>query len=471
MVAIPLASQSDPERREVVNPERLVNLYPIASSNPNARAKYYLNRTPGFGVATRLSSDLCRGLYNADTEGLALYGSTLYRINSSLGPTSIGTISGTGDVRWSQNNAADRETAIVTGTTAYQYVAGGALTVISDNDLPANPIDTICFNGYTLMFFENGKVYYSAINDANNYDAASFFTVPGIGPLRCAMLVGDRFVVWRAESMYFYRHVPDDAEDPFQLLSGADSAFGCINTFANAKVSDYYCFVDQEGMPRIIGQGGKPTPIGNDGVVSDVKELLDKSEVRCWGYTSGDRAFLVVRSSEFSWEYDFKEQRWHERISYQRVTWQAKHHMRFANKDLVASDQAGGLFYLDETSYYEDDKPIVWEFTTPPTTNFPNGGTIRGLSFDIEVGTALGATAAAADQEPKITVFISRDGGKTFGTGRQLSLGTRGQWRKRLSLNRCGSFGREGFVIRASGSGATPNAIMNLDAQIEAAAA
>lgn len=464
MPMIPLASKSDPAKREVVTSERLVNLYAIA--NPKeARSPFYLNRTPGMTAWSRPSSELCRGLFDADDEGLGVYGSTLFAFNENGGPTSRGTITGTRDIRWSQNNASDRETVITTGTTAYQYTAG-AVSTIGGDLASIDIIDTICINGITICFTEDGKGYYSAVNDANNYNALNFFTVPGTGSFKAAMLLGNQFVVWRDAGMHVFRHVADDADEPFQLVQGADKPFGCLNTFANANVGGVICFIDQYGAPRLISAGYQPQPFGNEGVQGDIEQLVDKEDLRLWGYVTGDRGFLVIYSSEFTWVYDFKEQRWHNRQSYQRVTWQCKHYMRFANKDLVAPDQSGDLFYLDDESYSEDGQHIVWEFTCPLVTNFPNGGTISGLHFDIEVGTALGASAEDEDQEPMFTVFISRDAGKTYGIGRQLSLGRRGVWRKRLSLNRCGDFGREGFIVRASGSGKTPNAIMNLAGDI-----
>lgn len=420
---------------------------------------------------SRPSSDLCRGLFDADTEGLGVYGSTLFRFNDIGGPTSVsGSISGTRGIRFSQNNAANRETVLATGTTAYQYT-NGSLSTIAGDLAAINIIDTICINGITICFTIDGKGYYSAVNNANSYSSLNFFTVPGTGLFKAAMLLGNQFVCWRDEGMSVFRHVADDADEPFQLLQGADKPFGCLNTFANATVGGQVFFVDQYGAPRVISTGYQPQPIGNEGVLADILELEDKDDLRLWGYVSGDRGFVVFYSSEFCWVFDLKELRWHNRQSYQRVTWQAKHYMRFANKDLVAPDQSGDLFYLDDATFSEDGEHIVWEVTCPPVTNFPNGGTIHGLNFDIEVGTALGPDAAEEDQEPRFTAFISRDAGKTFGIGRQLSLGTRGKWRKRLSLNRCGDFGREGFIVHMTGSGKTPNAIMNLDGQITPKAA
>jgi hypothetical protein len=164
--------------------------------------------------------------------------------------------------------------------------------------------------------------------------------------------------------------------------------------------------------------------------------------------------------------YDFKEKRWHSRISYQRNTWQAKYYMRFAERDLISPDQSGGVFFLDDNAFTEDGGHIVWDVVCPPLTNFPGGGSVYTVDLDIEVGTALGASAALADQEPRITMSLSVDGGKTFKTGRVASLGGRGQWRKRVTWNRCGSFGREGATFRFSGSAGVPHEIINLSAKI-----
>lgn len=464
MVAIPLASKTDPAKREVVTQERLVNWY--ASRSPSgARSEFYLTRTPGLTAWSRNSSDICRGLFDADGYGLGAFGSTLFRFNTSGGATSVsGSISGTRDLRCSQNNASPRETAIVTGGTAYQY-NGTNLTAIS-GDLPPNPIDTICVNGITLMLFADRKVFYSPVNDADSYNALNFFTVPGTGELRAGMELGNQIVFWGQNDFYIFRHVADDADDPFQMVQGASKPFGCINTFANCDVGGLVCFVDQYGVPRVLGQGYLPESIGTEGVQADIDALSDKSVIRLWGYVSGDRGFLVLWTPEFCRVYDFKEKRWHSRISYQRNTWQAKYYMRFAERDLVSPDQSGGVFFLDDNAFTEDGGHIVWDVVCPPLTNFPGGGSIYTVDLDIEVGTALGASAALADQEPRITMSLSLDGGKTFKTGRVASLGGRGQWRKRVTWNRCGSFGREGVVFKFSGSAGVPHAIMNLSAEI-----
>lgn len=470
MVAIPLASKSDPAKREVVTQERLVNFY--ASRSPSgARSDFYLTRTPGMTAWSRNSSDISRGLFNAGAYGLGVFGSRLFSFNANGTAASVpGAVSGTRDVRWSQNNASDRETVIVTGGTPYQY-DGSALSAITGGPLPANPIDTICVDGITLMLFADRRVFWSDVNDADAYNALQFFTVPGVGPLRAGMALGNQIIFWGQDDFYIFRRVPDDADEPFQLIQGSSKPFGCVNTFANCNVGGLVCFVDQYGVPRVLGQGYLPESITNEGVQADIDGLTDKSVIRLWGYVAGDRGFLILWSPDFCWAYDFKEKRWHNRQSYQRNTWQAKYYMRFAEKDLVAPDQSGGVFFLDDKTLTEDAEHIVWSVTCPPVMNFPNGGVIHTLDLDIEVGTGLGASAASEDQQPGITLFISVDGGKTFRTGRVASLGSRGQWRKRVTWNRCGSFGREGFVLKFSGAAGVPHAVMNLAANISQRAA
>lgn len=470
MVAIPLASKSDPAKREVVTGERLINLYAIRAPE-TARAQFYLNRTPGLTSAVTHSPELSRGLHDTGEELLDVRGATLFRINESLAPLSVsGSISGTRDIRFSTNNATNRETVLATGSTAYQYT-NGALSTIGGDLSGLSIVDTICINGITICFTNDGKGYYSAVNDANSYNALNFFTVPGSGEFRGARVVGKQFVCWRESGSFFFRHEGNDADDPFRIVDGADKTFGCLNIFANFVLEGVVHYVDQYNVPRTIGQSYLPQPFGNDGVQTAIEALSDKSELRLWGYVSGDRGFLVIHSSMFCWVHDFKEQRWHERQSYQRTTWQAKHYARYTNSDLVAPDQSGDLFRLDDTLYREDGRHLLAETDTPPVTNFPNGGTINALHLDIEVGTALGALAPSEDQEPHISMQISTDGGKTYGISRALSLGTRGQWRKRVSWYRCGSFGREGFIVKFRISSAVGFAIMNLDADIEPKAA
>ena len=464
MVAIPLASKSDPAEREVVGIETLVNMRAVKAPSQSKSEQFYLTRTPGFGSWSACSPELCRGLYAAtSTLALGLYGSTLFKFNSSGGPTSIGSISGTSDVRWAINNA--NEVVIVTGTTAYQYdIDANSLSVVSDNDLPANPIDVGSIDGIILYAFADRRVFYTPVNDANSIDSLDFFTVPGTGQLKAVVVLGQMIFFFSDKEYCVYVRDGNDADEPFKLLKGAGKPFGCINTHANSTIAGSLYFVDQDGIARSIAEGGGlPQAISNSGVQVDIRLLEDKDEIRVWGYTSGGTGFVVVRSSEFAWVYDIREVRWHNRLSYQRTTWQPKFQMRFANLDIIAPDQSGEAFYLSEDLLTENGEHIVWEVTCPTVHQFPNGIVLHRLALDIEAGTAVGADGAEEDQEPAITMFKSIDGGKTWSTGRQASLGRRGEWNKPVTWNRLGMTGRHGVIFRFSGSAAVANALMNLD--------
>lgn len=464
MTAIPLASKSDPAEREVVGIESLINMRAVRAPSESKSESFYLTRTPGYGTWSNSSSEICRGLYAATSSlALGIYGSTLFKFNLSGGPTSIGSISGTSDVRWAINNA--NEVVIATGSTPYQYdIDTNALTSVSDGDLPASPIDVGSIDGIILYAFADRRVFYTPVNDANSIDALDFFTVPGTGELKAVVVLGQMIFFFSDKEYCVYVRDGNDADEPFKLFKGAGKPFGCINTHANAIVAGSLYFVDQDGIVRTIAEGGGlPTAISNSGVQVAIRRLEDKSEIRVWGYTSGGTGFVVVRSSEFSKVYDIRETRWHDRRSYQRTTWQAKYQMRFANLDIIAPDQSGGAFYLDDDLLTENGGHIVWEVTCPTVHQFPNGIILHRLALDIEAGTAAGADAPEEDQNPYITMMLSTDGGKTWSSGRQAFLGVRGQWDKPVTWNRLGKTGRHGVIFRFTGSAAVPSALMNLD--------
>jgi hypothetical protein len=462
LVAIPLASKSDPAKREVVTSETLVNLY--ASKSPsNARSEFYLTRTPGLTAWSRNSSDICRGMFACGSFALGLFGSTLFKFNLNAGATSVsGSISGTEDVMFSRNNAGE-VTITTNGGTAYKYTEAGGLATLPLSGIPAGPLGNVNLNGITLYYYEDRRVFYSDVNDTGTVNALNFFTVPGVGNLRAAAIVSEKAMFLGEQDSNVFNHDAADADDPFKLVKGLSTDYGCINNHAHGDVNGIYCYVDQFGMSRAIFPGSTlPQPIGNEGVVADINALVDTDDVRVWGYAGGDRSFAIIYTSEICWCHDFKELRWHNRQTYQRTTWQAKYAMRFAGKNLVAPDMSGGVFYLDENNFTEDGEHLVWEATSPPVTNFPNGGTVNWLKLDIEVGTAQGGEGAAEDQNPQITMFISKNAGKTWSTGRQAGLGPRGRWQKsvRWNLVNC-AFDEEGFVTRYTGSAAVAHGIMN----------
>jgi hypothetical protein len=457
---IPLASKSDPAKREIVSDEKLVNLY--AEQAPSgAKADFALYRTEGHRPFGAGSDELCRGMFVFGIELLVVAGDQLLSFDSVGNFTVKGTIPGSADVQFSRNDAATPQVAIVIPDTGavYKYESG-SVSLISDNDL-GDIIDTEHVDGFQLMIEADGTVQYSTINDLDEYDALDFVTAEGDPDgLLAIKRNGDDIFLFGVKTTEVFRHV-DDADNPFQRVKGAVLPVGIINKYAKYDVGGILCWVDNHGIVRKRGASYNPDPISNSGVQKDIAALADKETIRVFGFIEDGHGFLIVRSPFWSWTYDFKERRWHNRASSQRTTWKVKHYARFANKHIVAGDQEGGLFYLDPDYGFENGERIVWEATLPPIDKFPNGASIFAIDLNVECGTAMDSSEDASDQEPMITLYMSIDGGKTFEPMGTRSLGRRGEYRKQVRWTRLGKYMREGCVLKFSGSSGAVSALMS----------
>lgn len=459
---IPLASKSDPAKREIVSDEKLINLY--AEQAPSgAKADFALYRTEGHRSFSLASDELCRGLFPFGDELIGVFGSDVLSFDTEGNFTIEGTVAGSDDVQFSRNDAVTAQLAIVIPDTGavYKY-ENSAVSLISDADL-GDIIDSEHVDGYQLMIEADGTLQYSTLNDLDEYDALDFVTAEGDPDgLLAIKRNGDDIFLFGVKTTEVFRHV-DDSDNPFQRVKGAVLPVGIINKYAKCEVGGILCWVDNHGIVRKRGASYNPDPISNSGVQKDIADLEDKETIRVFGFIEDGHGFFTVRSPFWSWTYDFKEQRWHNRASSQRNTWKAKHYARFANKHIIAGDQEGGLFYLDPDYGFENGERIVWEATLPPLSKFPNGFSAFAFDLDIECGTAMDSSEDESDQEPMITLYASIDGGKSFNSMGTRSLGTRGQYRKQVRWPRLGKYGREGAVFKISGSSGAVQAIMAAD--------
>jgi len=459
---IPLASKSDPAKREIVSDEKLVNLY-AEKAPAGAKSEFALYRTEGQRLFSLASEELSRGLFTFGDELLYVAGESLLSITEGGTVTIKGTVPGSDDVQFSRNDASTPQVAIVVPDTGnvYKYESG-SVSLISDGDL-GDIIDTEHVDGYQLYIQADGTVQYTTINDLDAIDALDFVTAEADPDgLRAIKKHGDDIFLFGAKTTEVFRHV-DDADNPFQRIKGAVIPVGILNKYSKCVVGDRLFWVDHTGIPRLRGDGYSAPPLLNDGVIRDIVSLEDKETVRCFGFQQGKHAFLVVRSPMWCWTYDLTEGRWHNRSSSQRAAWKSKHCADFASKVIVVGDQEGSLFYLDPDYGFENGERIVWEATLPPLSQFPRGFSAFAFDLDVECGTAMDSSEDESDQEPMITLYASNDGGKTFSSMGVRSLGRRGEYRKQVRWTRLGKFGREGAVFKISGSSGAVSAVIAAD--------
>lgn len=478
MTAIPLASKSDPARSETVSPERLINAFAEVSPQ-GAKAPFAVYRAPGLADFSLLSSEICRSLFpltdGANEELLALMGQTLFTVDSAGNSSDLtGTIPGQDVPIVARNQKATTQVVFV-HDAGVSVLESGSISTLSDNDLPQP--NSVCDISQRFVFgIDDGRVFYTATN-ATTVDALDFFTCEGDPDgLKRVFKYRNELYCFGFKTIEVRKLNPDDADNPFVRISGADIPVGLIGKHAVRELAGSLYFVDHNLILRRLAAGYNAEAVSNHGLQDDLQAFMrgggSAEDIHVWGYVYGSHQFVVVWTPAFAWTFDASmNHQPHERMTYQRDTWQARLHAYCFGKNIVSSDIGGNLYELSETEFEEVGEPLIVEIVTPPVSNFPYGAVLPALDLDVECGTASGPSAPSQDREPMVMLSISRDGGKTFGSERWRSLGTHGQYRRRVRWTRNGRAGREGIVFKLKVSAAVKLAFIKLDLVAERRAA
>lgn len=475
MAAIALASKSDPARSELAGGERLINCYAeLSPESTSDDPKFAIYRSPGLTPFWLGSSALSRGMFPLiNVSGvdrlLSLHGNTLSSIDEDGVAETQGNVFGSGEVIFARNMKATAQTAIVSiGEGLFIHESGSVSQVPAASllDVP-NSVDFL--NGYLLVGYDDGRFQGSGINDGESWNSLDFATAEGHPDgLRRLKVYAQQVFLFGHQSIEIW--VYDEREEfPFVRLKGAVIPLGLAAREAVSEVSGRLYWVDNFGIVRRLDGGYTPTRISHAGVEKDLADLLADPDhaghVHVWGYLDGGHEFVVISSDHWTWVWDNVLQVWHERKTHRYEYWQARHYARCFGKHLIASSIQGGIYELDKDAYDEDGVDLIWTVRTPLVRGFPNGASLHELNLLIETGNGLGASGADEDQEPMLMMRATKDGYKTWTTERQRSLGTQGQYQKKVRLNRLGAVGRQGVAFEFSCSAAVGTAIIAADLQ------
>lgn len=470
MTAIPLAVASDPARSLLVNGPELTNCYAELAPE-GSPVKFSIYRSPGLTPFFAGSAGISRGLFplvnvGGDDTLLTVQGNTLYELDSDGVSTSRGNVFGSGEVLYARNNKETPQVAIVAIDEGAYILESGAVSQISDTDLPTpNSVDFL--NGYFLFGVDDGRFFGTSINEGTEINALDFGQADGHPDgLRRLLVHSQQVFLFGPNSVEVW--IYDDREEfPFRRLPGAVINIGLAAREAVGIVSGKLYWVDNTGIVRRLDAGYTPVRISNVGVETAIQEMMAESghagHVHVWGYLDGGHEFIVVSSDHFTWVYDNVLGVWHNRKTYRYDYWQARHYAFCFGKHIVASSISGDVYEMDKDAYDENGADLIWKVRTPIVAGFPNGAALHELNLHIETGNGLGASGATEDQNPVLMMRMTKDGYKTWGIERQRSLGTQGQYRKTVRFNRCGSIGRQGVAFEFSASAAVATAIIQAD--------
>lgn len=446
----------------IFNTEDLINYY--MRVDPQGKKKYAFVNTPGSNLAQTLTpnGDAVRTLYVTSFDYSKLYAisnQTVYKLDTTLTSTIIGTLNTTSGYVSITENIAD-QLIFVDGQDGYIYQpTAGTFNQITADGFPPSPLNVAFLDGFFVIPSGGTRSFQiSALNDGTQWDALDVANVQAYGGLNMGVgVVNRRLYFFKTDSTEVWYNA-GASDFPFRRDNNLIFEYGCLATRSIVSAFDYLFWLsrDDSGTPAVmLTQGQVPVPIASEAVQRLLQSLKAPTDVTAWSYKDDGHIFYklnfttdditlvydLTTSQEVGYPFWFREEmqphKYDVAIPFSDKTrGLGDCHAYFNGKHYIGSYKDATLHHYSR-EYATNSGDIIKRERT--TGHLAQAGyelqKIKEIQFDFEVG--LGKNTG--DYEDPVThLTVSRDGGKTFGNVHTASLGKMGDYRKRVRFKRLG---------------------------------
>ncbi len=419
--------EHSPHRSKVVSAAKMINCY-LEESPKGAPSPVAVVPSYGLELFATIGTRL-RGGTVVNGVPYFVSGNTLYSLSSAGVSASLGTgISGSAPV----SVIGDGQNIIVMGSGAGYVYDGSTLTAIADPDFPGS--NWVAYlDGYAVISEPNsGRVFIAGPLTPSDWNALDFATAEGAPD---DVLYG---IVEKRELFLFGRESIEvwintgNADFPLERVPSGFIEMGIKSAFAAVKADNSVCFVGTDGMVYRL-QGYSPVRISTHVVEQSIEDGGDIDIRMFWWVESGHR-MLCVKSSAYSWVYDFATQLWYERQSYGSAIWDGEFAIHAFGKFFIASENRLGSVTADSFTEFDDVLRLQCDSAEVSDEGRVIEHNCLELQFDVGKGLATGQGS-----DPKVMIQFSDDSGHTWSNIKERSLGRMGHYKQRTRLLRAGS--------------------------------
>jgi len=406
-------------------PQRLVNCYFEPTGDTPV-----LRSVLGMEPKAQLTGVFVRALETVDGQIYAVCDGRLWRIEADGTAHNLGAVDD-GDATISGNNG------LVAVTVNGRYFTYTPSTVTERT--PLWDAGSACFVGnYTVLTQLGGRQFqWSDIADAADLPALNFSTADGQDDniVRAVELSGS-LVILKEGSHELWYNTGSAGANAFQRASGGvyDVGLAGFNLFTRLIGSAF--MVGSDGRAHIMS-AGSIQPVS----IPAVEEAIRDSRPQyCFSYEDRGHTFCVVTFRDCpAWVYDLATGEWHERASgVDLAPWSASCAAKMGGKWFVGRD--GGAVDVLAPVYTDGATPLVREATTK---GLQQDG-LRMILREFEIFPRQGFDAGT------VTLYVSRDGGVTWGDAKPKALGPVGNYAGRMIWRQLGQARRWAFKVRVS---------------------
>lgn len=418
-------------RDENASTSRLVNAY-ATQAPAGARGPVVVRTAPGISAFATPGAGPGRSLHVYKGLLYSVSGDTLYFVSPNGATTAVGVIPGTDRV-----SMADDGTTLVVSAGGNGYVTTGlAVTQITDSDFrPAGPC---AFLDSYILFVERGtgRFFSSNLLDATAYDSLNFATAEAFPDRLVSLAVDHRQAVLLGTETTELWYNSGGSGFPFERSPNGVIEIGAAAEYGVTHIDNSVAWLANDRTVRRLS-GLTPQKLSQFGVEKALRGYTRVDDCQAFSYTVDGQMCAVFRfpSAGATWVYNASSGEWFERESYGYDGWVVSDAVACYGKTFVQHADTGAIGVLDAATVSEWGAVLRPEWTYQPIYN--SGARVYQSALTMEVQTGIGV-ASGQGSDPRITLEVSNDGGKTWGRMPTRSIGAQGKYLTRVRWDRLG---------------------------------
>ena len=502
MTSVPFCGETYVDKTLNANAQDSINLYPMRTMqaqysnikvSQKLPEKIVMYPTPGYKFQRNVGTGQIRALFVINSTLYIICGPQLLSYTPLGGNADL--TSGTINVLGTLNTATGIcsivcntvQLAISDGTNGYTYnIATSTFAQIgTSGSFPSSGGCTnfTYFDSYVIGAINNSKtVIQSNVLDATTWGAQAFDSI---------VTFPDNIVGVFSDELQLYIFGPKITEVQadagtipyaFEKVPNVLIQAGCAAVNSICKIGNTVMFLasDIAGKSYVAALEGYGTKVLSTPPINEAMERYSiVSDAFAYVYREGDNMFYVITfpTANATWAYDVKMDMWHKRsinggadLPQACTLWQGIQ---------VVGDASGNLYQMSQNySYYSVgntgvDLPLSRVRTTAHVNSEYKTLFINELFVNIQAGGGFIVDPNLVPQPtakaPLATLEVSRDFGNIWHTVGTRSMGTQGQYQKRLIWRNLGRF-RQNCTFRLTITDPVGVYLIGAEAQIKVGA-
>lgn len=441
---VPLVGGAYEGRSTNLTPEVCINWYAERYQDNT----WGLVSTPGATLLAQPRQAQVRGGIAYNGKAYFVIGDGFFEINSSGKSTLKGTLNtSVGRVSMAHNGtrpAANQQIMIVDGTDGWIYDNfAGTFTQITDSNFTST--DSLTFlDGYFVYAQKNtDRFWITNLYDGTAIDANDFATAESEPDKLQAVLSDRRDLFLFGETTLEVWYNAGDPDNTFQRYQGGASQSGCAAKHTPCRFDNTVAWLtaNERGdrMVAIMGEGYSPQIISTPEVNYRLSTYTTYSDAFAYVYQHEGHEFycLTFPSHNVTEVYDAATKQWHQRGHV--ITGEFPNRERYNchvfafGKHLFGDAFNGKIYQLDSTVGTIDGERVPRERITPILTDEERRIRISSFQLDMEEGVG-----DPNSSDTSIWLSYSKDGGHTYSSEVERSVGDIGSYAKRVIWRRLG---------------------------------